>query len=98
MREKKESMESRKKEKEKKRKEFLEKNSESESEGDNLEAEGGGFSIPRSRASSPSNWSLSEPGPFKRPSVSPASAAPVSKNVKMTHSDSDSRRGPPGQH
>ena len=89
--------ESRKTEKEKKRKEFMEKkNSDNGSESDNLEAEEGGFSIPRSRAPSPSDLSLSEPG-TKRPSASPAAAAPDSKNVKMTHRDSDSRRGP-GHH
>ena len=73
------------------------KSTDSEGESDSLEAEEGGFSIPRSRASSPSNWSMSEPGAFKRPSGSPLSTAPGSKNVKMNHSDSDSRRGP-GHH
>ena len=100
-REERELRESRKKEKEKKRKEIMEKkkakkSTDSEGESDSLEAEEGGFSIPRSRASSPSDWSQ-EPGAFKRPSGSPASAAPGSKNVKMSHNDSDSRRGP-GHH
>ena len=96
VREDRELRESRKKEKEKKRKEIMEKKKaekSTDSESDSLEAEGGGFSIPRSRASSPSDWSLSEPG-SKRPLVSPAAPAPGSKNAKMSHSDSDSRRGP----
>ena len=86
VREDREERESRKKEKEKKRKEILEKkaekSTESDSDSDSLEAEGGGFSIPRSRASSPSDWS--EPG-SKRPLVSPAAPAPGRKNAKMSH-------------
>ena len=68
-----------------------------DSESDNLETgDEKGFSIDRAGAASQSDWTQPESG-IKRSLGSPDTAVPGSKNVKMTNSDSDTRRGP-GSH
>ena len=85
----------RKDEKEKKKK--AEKGSDSESESEKEEVdptEKEGFSIDKSRASSPfTDWSA-ETGRPKRPLVSPGVLAPGGKNPKLAYRDVDSRRTP----
>jgi hypothetical protein len=88
--ERKEEMAGRKKEREKERKEVMGKkaSSDSESDGDTMDAGEKGFSINRSRPSSP----LSEKN--KKHFLSPAAPAPESKTPKLHRGDSGSRRGP----
>jgi hypothetical protein len=90
IREAREERESRKKEKERIRKERMEKkvNRDSESDSDTSDAGEKGFSINRSRPSSP----LSEKN--KKHFLSPAAPAPESKTPKLHRGDSGSRRGP----
>ena len=91
LREERELRESRKKEREKKRKEEIGKkaSSDSESDNDNMDARGKkGFSIPRSRPSSP----LSEKN--NKHFLSPPAQVPDGKTPKLHRGDSGTRRAP----